>query len=225
MALKIVMFSDFVCPFCYIGFDVIQKLKPEFNLQIEWRGFQIHPEWPSDGATAVQMSQLGDPEARKKGWERISSMAESVGLAMKPPSVLTNSRIALAVAEFARDSGADHEAFEERVYRAYFNEDANIGDRETVLRLAGEVGLDLAQVDDAIKSPRYELRLKNNALMANQRGVSGVPTFFIGDYPLVGAQSPEVMRKILKRATEKFGTIETAETAGDQACELKTKSL
>src|SRR5258706_16107509 len=78
MALKIVMFSDFVCPFCYIGFDVIQKLKPEFNLQIEWRGFQIHPEWPADGATAVQMSQLGDPEPRNRGWVRISSMAESV---------------------------------------------------------------------------------------------------------------------------------------------------
>jgi predicted DsbA family dithiol-disulfide isomerase len=225
MSLKIVMFSDFVCPFCYIGFDVIQKLKPEFNLQIEWRGFQIHPEWPSEGASAAQASQLGNADARKAAWQRISTMAESVGLAMKPPSVLTNSRIALAAAEFARDSGADHEAFEERVYRAYFNEDANIGDRETVLRLAGEAGLDAAQVADAINSPKYELRLKNNALMANQRGVSGVPTFFIGDYPLVGAQSPDVMRQILLRASERFGTAEAAQPAEDQACESKTKSL
>src|SRR5258706_11134072 len=140
MALKIVMFSDFICPFCYIGFDVIQKLKPEFDLQIEWRGFQIHPEWPADGASAAQQNQLGNADARKQAWERISSMAESVGLAMKPPSVLTNSRLALVAAEFARDSGADHEAFEERVYRAYFNEGANIGDRETGLQLAGDVG-------------------------------------------------------------------------------------
>jgi predicted DsbA family dithiol-disulfide isomerase len=225
MALKVVMFSDFVCPFCYIGFDVIQKLKPEFNLQIEWRGFQIHPEWPAEGASAEQASQLGNADARKAAWQRISTMAESVGLAMKPPSVLTNSRIALAAAEFARDSGADHEAFEERVYRAYFNEDANIGDRETVLRLASEAGLDATQVADAIKSPKYELRLKNNALMANQRGVGGVPTFFVGDYPLVGAQSPEVMRQILQRATERFGTVEVAQSAGDQACDSKTKSL
>jgi predicted DsbA family dithiol-disulfide isomerase len=48
------------------------------------------------------------------------------------------------------------------------------------------------------------LRLKNNALSANQRGVNGVPTFFIGEYPLVGAQSPDAMRSILKRATERF---------------------
>ncbi|MDO8431360.1 MAG: DsbA family oxidoreductase [Candidatus Binatus sp.] len=225
MAFKIVMFSDFICPFCYIGFDVIEKLKPEFDLQIEWRGFQIHPEWPAEGASAAQASRLGNADARKAAWERISTMAESVGLAMKPPSVLTNSRLALAAAEFARDSGADHEAFEERVYRAYFTEDANIGDREVVLRLAAEAGLDAAQVADAIKSPKYELRLKNNALTANQRGVSGVPTFFIGDYPLVGAQSPDVMRSILKRAKERFGGVETAQAAEDQSCELKTKSL
>ena len=224
MPLKIVMFSDFVCPFCYIGFDVIQKLKPEFDLQIEWRGFQIHPEWPADGASAAQARQLGDPDARKAAWDRINAMADSVGLAMKPPSVLTNSRRALAAAEFARDSGADHEAFEERVYRAYFTEDANIGDRDVVLRLATETGLDSAQVADAIDSPKYELRLKNNALTANQRGVSGVPTFFIGDYPLVGAQSPDVMRSILKRATERFGAVASAQTAEDSSCELKTKS-
>ncbi len=224
MPLKIMMFSDFVCPFCYIGFDVIQKLKPEFDLQIEWRGFQIHPEWPADGASSAQSRQLGDPDARKAAWDRITAMAESVGLAMKPPSVLTNSRRALAAAEFARDSGADHEAFEERVYRAYFTEGANIGDRDVVIRLADEAGLDSAQVADAIDSAKYELRLKNNALTANQRGVSGVPTFFIGDYPLVGAQSPDVMRSILKRATERFGAAESTQTAEDSSCELKTKS-
>ena len=52
MALKLTMFSDFICPFCYIGFEVVRKLKPEFDLEIEWRGFQIHPEWPAEGMPA-----------------------------------------------------------------------------------------------------------------------------------------------------------------------------
>ena len=47
MALKIVMFSDYICPFCYVGFETIRKLKPEFDFQLEWRGFQIHPDWPA----------------------------------------------------------------------------------------------------------------------------------------------------------------------------------
>jgi predicted DsbA family dithiol-disulfide isomerase len=80
----------------------------------------------------------------------------------------------------------------------------NIGDSAIVVKLASEAGLDPAEVTDAIKSPKYELRLKNNALAANQRNVNGVPTFFIGEYPLVGAQSPDAMRSILKRATERF---------------------
>ncbi len=124
---------------------------------------------------------------------------------MKAPTVLTNSRAALAATEFARESGRD-EALEERIYRAYFNDGVNIGDAATVAKLAAEVGLDEGEVADAIKSPKYEMKLKNNSLAAHQRGVSGVPTFFIGEYPLVGAQSLDAMRSILKRATERFAS-------------------
>ena len=132
-------------------------------------------------------------------------MATAVGFTMKAPAVLTNSRAALAATEFARESGRD-EALEERIYRAYFNEGVNIGDAAQVARLAADAGLDPAEVAEAIESPRYELRLKNNTLAAHQRDVSGVPTFFIGDYPLVGAQSLETMRSILQRASERFAS-------------------
>src|ERR1700719_4761556 len=205
MALKIVMFSDYICPFCYIGFETVRKLKPEFNFELEWRGFQIHPDWPAEGLAADQARVGGDPVSRRALWERISAMAEAVGFSMHPPAVLTSSRAALAATEFARESGRD-EALEERIYRAYFSDGENIGDAGVVARLAGEAGLDAGEVADAIKSPKYEMRLKNNSLAANQRGVSGVPTFFIGEYPLVGAQSLDAMRAILKRATERFAS-------------------
>jgi predicted DsbA family dithiol-disulfide isomerase len=205
MALKIVMFSDYICPFCYIGFETVRKLKPEFNFVLEWRGFQIHPDWPAEGLASEHLRGSGssDSDSRRALWERISAMAEAVGFSMRPPAMLTNSRAALAATEFARESGHD-EALEERIYRAYFNEGLNIGDPAVVVKLASEAGLNSGGVADAIKSPKYELRLKNNALAANQRGVNGVPTFFIGEYPLVGAQSLDAMRSILKRATERF---------------------
>ena len=209
MALKIVMFSDYICPFCYIGFETVRKLKPEFNFELELRGFQIHPDWPAEGLAADHVRATGDPDSRRALWERISAMAEAVGFSMRPPAVLTNSRAALAATEFARESGPD-EALEERIYRAYFSEGMNIGDPVVVVKLAAEAGLDSSAVADAIKSPKYELRLKNNALAANQRGVNGVPTFFIGEYPLVGAQSPDAMRSILKRATERFDNSDSA---------------
>ena len=201
MAIQIEMFSDFICPFCYIGFATVRKLKPEFDLDIAWRGFQIHPDWPAEGMPAAEFRREMSPETRRAIWTRIQAMAEEVGCSMKPPELLTNSRPALEAAEFAAEIGKGEE-FEERVYRAYFEDGANIGDVEVLKTLGSDVGLDPAQIVEATASPKVQLRLKNNAMVAHQHNVSGVPTFFIGNYPLVGAQSENTMRKILARATE-----------------------
>ena len=70
-------------------------------------------------------------------------------------------------------------------------------------RLGAEVGLAPEGIAEATTTTRYEMILKNNALVANRRGVGGVPTFFIGDFPLVGAQSEDVMRQLISRAIER----------------------
>ncbi len=204
MALKLEMFSDFICPFCYIGFQVARKLKPEFDFELDWKGFQIHPEWPAEGMPAAQWRGGIDPETRKAIWTRIVGMGEAVGLAMKPPETLTNSRLALEAAEFAQSTGRA-EAFEERIYRAYFSEGLNIGQAGVIKELAAEAGIDGAAIGEALESRRYQAALKENAIAAHQRGVSGVPTFFAGEFPMVGAQSEDVMRMLLKRACERSG--------------------
>jgi predicted DsbA family dithiol-disulfide isomerase len=203
MSFKLAMFSDFICPFCYIGFETVRKLKPDFGLEIDWRGFQIHPEWPAEGMPASEYRRGMDPETRRATWTRIEALAEQAGFRMKPPEVLTNSRLALEAAEFAKECGKD-EAFEERVYRGYFNEGLNIANHGVLGDLAADVGLDRHELHLALASNRYSLRLKNNALVAHERGVDGVPTFFIGEYPLVGAQSEEVMRQIIHRYVQKI---------------------
>lgn len=203
MAIKIEMFSDFICPFCYIGFATIHKVKQEFGLEIGWKGFQIHPEWPAEGMPAAEFRREMSPEMRRAVWERIGTMAEAAGIEMKPPALLTNSRCALEAAEFAAEQGIG-EAFEERVYRAYFNEGLNIGEPGVVADLAAEVGLDRFELDAALESKRYAMRLKNNAMVAHNRNVHGVPTFFIGEYPMIGAQSEDVMRQILGRYVRKL---------------------
>lgn len=203
MPLKIMMFSDFICPFCYIGFDVIRRLKPEFDLELEWRGFQIHPDWPAEGLPVEKVRTPTDMDARKDAWKRIAALAEAEGLPINPPSIFTNSRAALLGCEYAREKGRPEE-FEERVYRAYFVDGENIGDEKVLARCAGDAGLDAAEFATAIWSPRYDLRLKNNALAANQRQVTGVPTFFIGEFAMVGAQSTDTTRMLLKRVRERL---------------------
>jgi predicted DsbA family dithiol-disulfide isomerase len=205
MPLKIVMFFDFICPFCFIGFEVIRKLKPEFEVEVDWRGFQIHPEWPADGVLAADYRRGTDPQVRRARWQQIEAMAGAAGFTMRQPELLANSRLALEAAEFAKESGAG-EAFEQRIYEAYFQDGLNIGDAGVLANIAADLGMDRDDFNLALESNRYTARLRNNTVMAHQLGVSGVPTFFIGQYPLVGAQSEQVMRQVLERAAQRAGS-------------------
>jgi predicted DsbA family dithiol-disulfide isomerase len=197
------MFSDFICPFCYIGFETARRLQPEFGFTIEWKGFQIHPEWPTAGMAAAEYRRGMDPETRRMMWARIAALGETVGLQMKSPELLANSRLALEAAEYAKENGKS-EIFEERVFRAYFDENLNIGSLSVLCDLGVEAGLDRDELGLALESNRYQSRLKDNAIAARERGVDGVPTFFLGDYPLVGAQSEDAMRQILHRYVQKL---------------------
>lgn len=182
---------------------MLRKLKPEFDFTVNHRGFQIHPEWPAEGMPAERFRPNRDPKTRQAMWERISAMGAAAGVEMKSPRTLANSLLALQAAEFAAEAGAA-EAFEERIFRAYFGEGLNIGDRDVLLNLAAEAGLDRAALAGALASSKYAMRIRNHALAANQLGVSGVPTLFIGEWPLVGAQSEDVMRRVLERARERM---------------------
>jgi predicted DsbA family dithiol-disulfide isomerase len=180
---------------------VLRKLKPEFDFTVRHRGFQIHPEWPAEGMPAEQWRPDMDPKTRRGLWERIGAMGAAAGVEMKAPATLANSMLALQAGEFAAEAGVA-EAFEDRVFRAYFSEERNIGKRDVLLDLGAEVGLDPAALGEALDSGKYAMRIKNHAQAAGQLGISGVPTFLIGDWPLVGAQSEDVMRRVLQRATE-----------------------
>jgi predicted DsbA family dithiol-disulfide isomerase len=198
------MYSDFICPFCYIGFEVFRKLKPEFDLELDWRGFQIHPDWPAEGMPASEWRNGMDANARRAVWDRIQTMATDAGFQMKPPEMLTNSRLSLEAAEFAKEAGL----------RARPSRNASIALTSTRERISAARRLSpisprrlacrATTLNLALDSGRYSLRLKNNAMIAHQNGVSGVPTFFIGEYPLVGAQSEDVMRQVLQRVSERL---------------------
>ena len=142
-----------------------------------------------------------DPKTRQGMWERIGAMGAAAGIEMKAPRILANSMPALQAGELAVEAGAG-EAFEDRIFRAYFTEGLNIGKRDVLLDLAGQIGLDRAALVEALDSGKYAMRITNNAMAASQKGIGGVPTFLIGDWPLVGAQSEDVMRRVLQRASE-----------------------
>lgn len=199
MALSTVMFSDFVCPFCYVGFETVRRLRSDFDLAFQWRGFEIHPELPVEGMSFEEFEKSGMSQSSPELWQQVEAMAAALSLTLKRPKVLYSSRFALKAGEYAAEQGKA-EAFDGRLYRAYFEDARNIADREVILGVAREVGLDPQAVSEAIDSPRYTLKLKNNAMIAHRYGIGGVPAFVIENLLLIGAQSEEVMRRVFERA-------------------------
>jgi predicted DsbA family dithiol-disulfide isomerase len=201
--MKITIFSDYICPFCYIGVETLRRVQSEvLPFALEWKGFQIHPEYPATGLPVEQrMAQFGR-ERYEAIWQNILSLAANIELPMQRPSVLTNSLMALEVTEFAKEQGKE-EVFSQAVYKAYFHEGLNIGDPEVILSLAAEIGLDPSIVQVHLQQRTYAARLEEASREARVHGVSGVPTFLVGPAQIVGAQAPDVFVKMLRRAAER----------------------
>ncbi|MBI3798183.1 MAG: DsbA family oxidoreductase [Deltaproteobacteria bacterium] len=201
--MRITVFSDYICPFCYVGIETLQKVQSEVPpFTLEWKGFQIHPEYPSTGVPMEQrIAQYGQGRYAVI-WRNILSLAEGIGLEMKPPSVLTNSLMALEATEYARDQGKE-KTFSNAVYQAYFQRGQNIGDIDVILALAEQAGLNPSEVQDHLKAGTYSARIQASHEEARAFGVSGVPTFIVGPAQIVGAQSPEVFVSMLKRVAER----------------------
>ena len=201
--MKITVFSDYICPFCYIGIETLRKVQPQVPpLTLEWKGFQIHPEYPAAGIPIEQRIAQYGQERYTVIWRNILTLAAGIGLEMHPPPVLTNSLMALEATEYAKEQGKE-EAFSRAVYQAYFQAGQNIGDLEVILALAESVGLDAQEVRDHLTAGTYSARLESTHQEARALGVAGVPTFVIGPAQIVGAQAPQVFVSMLKRVAER----------------------
>ena len=201
--MKITVFSDYICPFCFIGTETLKNVQPEVPpFTLEWKGFQIHPEYPATGIPTEQRAAQFGKERYAALWRNIVTMAEGIGLEMRPPRVLTNSLLALEATEYAKEEGKAAE-FSHAVYRAYFQDGRNIGDLEVVLDIARQADLDPMLVQEHLQAGTYSERIKTAHEEARTLGVSGVPTFIVGPAQIVGAQSADVFVNMLKRVAER----------------------
>lgn len=156
-------------------------------------GFELHPETPTAGIPKAERFPKRDPAV----FENIQRMGESYGLSFRENALLSNSRLALQAGEFARDNGR-YEAFQQLVYKAYFEEGMDIGSLDVVLRLADKGGLNSAQLRLALQKGRYLNKLNATKEQARRLSVVSVPTFIInGQDRIVGAQPLSRFRNYL----------------------------
>lgn len=197
MTIPVTVFSDYICPFCYVGSRRLLNLADEFDLDILWANIEIHPETPPEG---MPVEDLGyPPEQWQQMMDALARMAEAEGLPIVERTFTTNSRRALLLAEAAKDAGTDIFAcVHERLFRACFGEGRNIGDPEVLWTIATECGLDDRRVESAWLSQEIADRLHQYHDAAAQVGVSGTPTFVINnERALVGAVETDELRRAL----------------------------
>lgn len=195
--LKAIVFYDYNCPFCYLGMLSLKELSKEFELDIEWKGFEIHPEFPPQGKKSNKKSS----KSIRIG-SRVSQMASQDGITIKSPGFAANSRLALEASEFAKTKGL-FEAFHEAIYEAYFRDGLNIGDINRVFEIGTQVGLDKDELKEVLNNRAMYQNIDDNKKEAQKNNILGVPTYILGGFPIHGYQSKDTFRKVIERAAQR----------------------
>lgn len=179
-AVTLQVFSDYSCPFCYLGAVNVQQAARQTGATVVWRAHQLRVA----GAPRL------DPQspAMVQGWrEQVFPLAERCGVTIRQPSRVPLTRLAHEAAAWARAQGR-FEAFHAAIFRAYFLEDADIGATETLLALAQQQGMDANDLAAALKEQRFAEEVEEDLLIGQTYGVTGVPTCVLGGTLLYGVQ-------------------------------------
>lgn len=207
--MKIEIWSDVMCPFCYIGKRNFEKALEQFadknKIEVEWKSFQLDPTIP-EVAEENQVDYL----VKRKGMNReqvqemlenVTQMAQKVGLEYHlDKSVMVNSQKAHQLIQFAKTKNLGDQ-IEERLFKAFFTEGKNIADTNTLTQLGIDIGLDKNELQVAFTDDQYRYQMNQDIQEGQQLGVRGVP-FFVFDrkYGISGAQPSEAFLDTLSKS-------------------------
>lgn len=204
--MKIDIWSDIACPFCYAGTTQLNQALADFEhkdqVQVVHHSFQLDPTTPFEpkqSINAMLAAKRGISEAQADQMnQQVAQMFASLGLSMNHQDAkLVNSLHAHRLVHFAA-ANDKQEAMLARLFKAYFTDGLNTADIDTLVQLAGEVGLDPVVARAALESDAYTAEVQADIDQAAQYGIHGVPFFvFDNKYAVSGAQGAEAFRQAL----------------------------
>jgi predicted DsbA family dithiol-disulfide isomerase len=207
--LKIEVWSDFVCPFCYIGKRhlelALSQVPFQNGVEVVYRSFELDPNAelnPGTNIHALLAAKYGiSIEQAIAINDDIAKRAQTVGLTYHFDTMIpTNTFAAHRLMHFAAEHGKMHD-MAERLFRAYFTDSLHIGDRETLTQLAVEVGLSEEATAKMLSSDDYANAVRRDEQEGQRLGIHGVPFYVINrKYAVSGAQPVEVFVEALQKA-------------------------
>jgi predicted DsbA family dithiol-disulfide isomerase len=204
--MKIEIWSDVVCPWCYIGKRRLEHALRDFehadDVEITWRSFQLNPDTPPGVATPTKeyLVQRFGPQAGEMS-ARVAELARAEGLDFNTDAELNvNTLDAHRLLHLADESGRG-DAAKERLLRAHFTEGADLSDPEVLTGLLAEAGVDPDRARAVLASDEYADAVQADIELARGLGATGVPFFVIDrKYGISGAQPAEAFLQALRTA-------------------------
>ncbi len=210
--MRIEIWSDVVCPWCYIGKRRLESALASFehaeDVEIVYRSYQLDPAAPAEPTQTVAewlgAKYGGGPDAGRQMIDRVEAAAAEEGLLFRHhASLRVNTMDAHRLLHLALETGgpALQGSLKEALLSAYFIETENVADHDTLLRLATGAGLDESRVREVLDGDRYAAEVEADIRQAAAFGANGVP-FFVLDrkYGVSGAQPAEVFTQVLEKA-------------------------
>ncbi|CAN5267491.1 DsbA family oxidoreductase [soil metagenome] len=203
------IFSDVVCPWCYVGERRLQTAinqRPDLTVTRSWQPFQLRPDMPADGADWKQLidEKFGGTERANEMFAHIKELGKDEGIefAFDRIASAANTTNAHRLILFAAGQAHEWDAVD-ALYRAYFTEGKNLNDLDELVAVAGTAGLDPAASRSFLQSDEGMAEVQQSHNTANQLGISGVPFFiFNNQYAVSGAQPAELFLEIFDKLRE-----------------------
>ena len=197
--INVTVYSDYVCPYCYIGAARVHQLQQEYDPPIVWKSFELHPEAPAGGIPSSMFYQ-NNPNLKRIS-ENAQQLAAAANLQLPDHVIYSNSRLALELGEFAEQSGKG-EPFRAALFDSYFEQIQDIGDESVLLDIVEEVGLAREAAAECLSERTMKACVDLQIQEARGYGITGVPTFIIGKYMVVGAQPYSVLKQAFELGLE-----------------------
>lgn len=210
--IRLDIFSDPVCPWCYLGkanLDRALEAAAEHPFRIEWHPFQLNPDMPAAGVDKRQYlaDRFGGPDKVDGVHQRLRDIARQNGVDLDPdvPKRIPNTLDAHRLIHWAGLEGRQTPLVS-ALFRAYWKEGRDIGNRAVLADIAAAAGMDRAVTLRLLESDADADDIRARDADARKKGVSAVPTFLIAQqYVVSGAQPPEVWGKVIAELAEKQG--------------------
>ncbi len=208
MSVTIHVWSDIVCPWCFVGARRLLFAIEEFGepVDLEWHSFELDPartneKYPGRGDANRLARKFGMPLERAQAMTRdMTELGKKEGIPFALDQTLTlQSFDAHRLLHFAREAGRQTE-LKMRLFEAHFTQGIDCGDASELIRLATEVGLDADGAASVLAGDTHATDVRDDEDAARELGIRGVPFFLFGRYAVSGAQQKEVLLSALDRA-------------------------